>query len=338
MTKEEVVNIANQGNAEACYSLGNHEIENEEWDEALEWHRKGAQLGHVGCMAQASHLLVMLAFAGIAVTGGSVAKRCLSEFEEAEKWAIEANSSGTLKESIDLTRIYAGKMNCFYLLACSSKDDTYYNKVIHQYSIIKEKGTLNNVTPKDEFFYCASLAEMRQYDKFVPHAERLMQNHSNALGGAHQILLSTNLFRCYFEGRGVAANYDKACKYGKILARLGNNAEMLKSLESGALRKDFEKMHSKSDSSTKQGGCYIATAVYGSYDCPEVWTLRRYRDTVLSSTWYGRLFIKVYYAVSPTVVKMFGNTTWFNYFWRDWLDKKVKLLQESGVEATRYYD
>ena len=34
------------------------------------------------------------------------------------------------------------------------------------------------------------------------------------------------------------------------------------------------------------GGCYVATAVYGSYDCPQVWTLRRYRDDTLAETWY----------------------------------------------------
>ena len=28
-------------------------------------------------------------------------------------------------------------------------------------------------------------------------------------------------------------------------------------------------------SNSNSGGCYVATAVYGSYDCPEVWTLRR---------------------------------------------------------------
>ncbi|NLX93020.1 MAG: hypothetical protein GXZ02_03995, partial [Clostridiales bacterium] len=39
------------------------------------------------------------------------------------------------------------------------------------------------------------------------------------------------------------------------------------------------------------GGCYVATAVYGSYDCPQVWTLRRYRDYTLAETWYGRAFI-----------------------------------------------
>lgn len=47
---------------------------------------------------------------------------------------------------------------------------------------------------------------------------------------------------------------------------------------------------------TQDGGCYIATCVYGSYDCPQVWTLRRYRDNTLAETWYGRLFVHTYYA------------------------------------------
>ena len=32
------------------------------------------------------------------------------------------------------------------------------------------------------------------------------------------------------------------------------------------------------------GGCYVATCVYGSYDCPQVWTLRRFRDNTLAET------------------------------------------------------
>ena len=50
---------------------------------------------------------------------------------------------------------------------------------------------------------------------------------------------------------------------------------------------------------TTNNGCYVATAVYGSYDCPQVWTLRRYRDYTLAETWYGRAFIRTYYAISP---------------------------------------
>ena len=47
-------------------------------------------------------------------------------------------------------------------------------------------------------------------------------------------------------------------------------------------------------------GCYAAAC--GSYDCPQVWTLRRFRDNTLAGTWYGRAFIHAYYAVSPALV------------------------------------
>lgn len=86
------------------------------------------------------------------------------------------------------------------------------------------------------------------------------------------------------------------------------------------------------------GGCYVATCVYGSYDCPEVWTLRRFRDDTLDSTWYGRLFIKCYYAISPTIVKWFGKTKWFKAFWKAHLDQLVSNLNSKGVENTSYTD
>ena len=85
-------------------------------------------------------------------------------------------------------------------------------------------------------------------------------------------------------------------------------------------------------------GCYIATAVYGSYNCPEVWTLRRFRDNTLDATWYGRAFIQTYYAVSPTLVKWFGETSWFKELWRKPLDKLVASLKCKGVEDTPYTD
>ncbi len=87
-----------------------------------------------------------------------------------------------------------------------------------------------------------------------------------------------------------------------------------------------------------RGGCYVATAVYGSYDCPEVWTLRRYRDCDLAETWYGRVFIHTYYAISPTLVKWFGHTAWFKKMWKGKLDRMVKNLQDKGYESTPYED
>ncbi len=86
------------------------------------------------------------------------------------------------------------------------------------------------------------------------------------------------------------------------------------------------------------GGCYIATAVYGSYDCPEVWTLRRFRDCTLYESWYGRTFIKVYYAISPTLVKWFGKTQWFKKSWSAVLNRFVAKLNNEGVANSPYND
>ena len=80
----------------------------------------------------------------------------------------------------------------------------------------------------------------------------------------------------------------------------------------------------------KKEGCYIATCVYGSYDCPEVMVLRSYRDNILAKTWYGRLFIKVYYAVSPVLVRWFGKKEWFTRLWKPVLGKKVEKLESSA--------
>lgn len=85
-------------------------------------------------------------------------------------------------------------------------------------------------------------------------------------------------------------------------------------------------------------GCYIATAVYGSYACPEVWILRRFRDYTLAETWYGRAFIRTYYAIAPTLVKWFGHTEWFKKMWKGKLDRMVANLNAEGVEDTPYED
>ena len=89
---------------------------------------------------------------------------------------------------------------------------------------------------------------------------------------------------------------------------------------------------------TSTPACYVATAVYGSYDCPEVWTLRRFRDFTLDETWYGRLFIKVYYVISPTFVKYFGNVSFFKLQGKRLLDRWVTKLNRMGVENTPYKD
>lgn len=87
-----------------------------------------------------------------------------------------------------------------------------------------------------------------------------------------------------------------------------------------------------------KNGCYVATCVYSSYDCPQVWTLRRFRDNTLANSCFGRAFIKIYYALSPTLVRYFGKYNWFVNACKFLLDKLVRSLQNKGVESTPYND
>lgn len=122
-------------------------------------------------------------------------------------------------------------------------------------------------------------------------------------------------------------------------ARKAHKAELVM-LEAGLTPIDCQSIPDfrKNPNVSSNSGCYIATCVYGSYDCPQVWTLRRFRDDTLDATWYGRLFIRCYYAISPTLVKWFGNTTWFKKIWRGPLDSLVTKLKHDGVSDTFYHD
>lgn len=80
----------------------------------------------------------------------------------------------------------------------------------------------------------------------------------------------------------------------------------------------------------KTGGCYVATAVYGSYEAPEVMVLRRWRDEFLAYSALGRQFIRIYYATSPALVEAFGGRQWFVVPSRAMLDRVVRNLERRG--------
>lgn len=76
----------------------------------------------------------------------------------------------------------------------------------------------------------------------------------------------------------------------------------------------------------KSEGCYIATAIYGSYNAPEVLKLRQFRDKVLSKNLAGRLFIKLYYLISPKIANRLGNTTCISRIVKGALNQFVKII------------
>lgn len=89
---------------------------------------------------------------------------------------------------------------------------------------------------------------------------------------------------------------------------------------------------SSNGSAQAQGGsgCYIATAVYGSHDAPEVVTLRAFRDTRLRGSKLGRTFIAFYYSVSPTLAKRLREYPRLVYLTKVLLDAIVVRLRGSA--------
>jgi hypothetical protein len=73
-------------------------------------------------------------------------------------------------------------------------------------------------------------------------------------------------------------------------------------------------------------GCYIATMAYGSYEHPQVMILRKFRDDVLLCSFIGKLFVKVYYFISPKLVIILKNQNTINTIIRKMLDKFIVFI------------
>lgn len=66
----------------------------------------------------------------------------------------------------------------------------------------------------------------------------------------------------------------------------------------------------------KKSGCFIATAVYGSCDTPEVVSLRLFRDSVLMPSFVGSRLVGVYYRCSPPIAGVLRQHRMLNQFTR----------------------
>lgn len=69
---------------------------------------------------------------------------------------------------------------------------------------------------------------------------------------------------------------------------------------------------------TEKKGCFVATAVCGREDAPEVLALQAFRDRRLATTALGRLLVRGYYRWSPAVAVVLED--------RAWLRRVVRLL------------
>ena len=78
----------------------------------------------------------------------------------------------------------------------------------------------------------------------------------------------------------------------------------------------------------KKGMCFVATATYGTPMETEVIVLSRFRDEVLLSSSMGRLFVEVYYTVSPPIARLISRSSTLRMLVRvAFLQHIVKLVQ-----------
>lgn len=84
---------------------------------------------------------------------------------------------------------------------------------------------------------------------------------------------------------------------------------------------------SQPEAQKSSGGCYIATAAYGSYDAPEVMVLRKFRDERLQVTRFGRVFVALYYGISPALARQLPKYRKTNAWVKRRLDSLVDRLQ-----------
>jgi uncharacterized repeat protein (TIGR01451 family) len=74
------------------------------------------------------------------------------------------------------------------------------------------------------------------------------------------------------------------------------------------------------------GGCFIATAAYGSALEPHVLALRQFRDQYLERTALGRVFVRFYYRHSPPVAAVIAEHEWLRFLVRMLLTPMVLAI------------
>ncbi len=89
----------------------------------------------------------------------------------------------------------------------------------------------------------------------------------------------------------------------------------------------FEKELEKSKS------CYIATMVYEDINHPKVQILRNYRDRCLRKNLFGRIFIRIYYTLSPNMVKFAKNHKLLQSLLRSLVIKIVYFVEKTQLKA-----
>lgn len=167
------------------------------------------------------------------------------------------------------------------------------------------------------------------------------ESDHDGLIGASKDLTSTLMLAAFTSNpRRIAIVQDAVSAEAKNQNFLANGCQVLMEVafaEVQASARAFGSGETKQAATqVKSGGCYVATAIYGSYDCPEVWVLRRFRDDALMHRALGRALVRTYYFLSPRVLQVAGPAT--GKACQRPLDALVRNLKDRGYSDGPYSD
>lgn len=319
------INVTN-GDIDNYLKLAKHEIECTHGKEALEYAQKALEID-----AECSEAWLLKLIANSILGGSKNDSPHLKEMFVCGNKALEYAGE---KISYTEEKIYKSYMIKSLMLL----DNAW--RIAADVSSLKRDTTLFNakeISEQDKNWIIISEAlanEALKFKKAIPI--NYIESHQDLQNKLEEII---QIYKYYFEAliKRMQIYYHSATEF--FIETHKRQFETLKNGLPEEKKSSLVLETQKSNSSaSSENACYIATCIYGSYDCPQVWTLRRFRDYTLDETWYGRTFIRCYYTISPTLVKCFGKQKWFKTFWKNRLDKMVSKLNNQGIANDKYYD
>lgn len=138
-----------------------------------------------------------------------------------------------------------------------------------------------------------------------------------------EVMITAKLCQAHFYG------YREGYEFELVsIRKISTYVEREKAEE--AEREARRKAEEEAERKRKQG-CFIATACYGNYNAPEVLLLRQYRDDKLLKTFFGKVFVKFYYSVSPPFATLISKSDLLKKSMRQYfLEPLVTKLQRQN--------
>lgn len=125
--------------------------------------------------------------------------------------------------------------------------------------------------------------------------------------------------------------FSKAFKISTTLVDAPASVDVVATFPSGKTRRVTLNLEVRDVRSVEGGGgCFIATAAYGTPLQHEIQSLSKFRDDALAPSSVGTSFIATYYANSPVPAHYLSNSPCLKSVTRNWVSKVSLMLKESS--------